>query len=78
MSQVDAGKTALKPAESLPERQCDNCQGDVGLKDKMCSRCGFALSPVRSTKSKWRGISFPVFVFWLSVFCVVVMIVTPR
>jgi len=78
MNPVDTGKTALKPAESLPERQCDNCQGAVGLKDKMCNRCGFALSPVRSTKSKWRGISFPVFVFWLSVFCVVVMIWLPR
>jgi predicted amidophosphoribosyltransferase len=60
------------------QRQCDNCQGDVGIKDKMCTRCGFALSPVRSTKTKWSGISFPVFVFWVSVFCVLMILWLPR
>ena len=60
------------------KRLCDNCQGEVGLKDKMCARCGFALSPVRSTKVKWRGISFPVFVFGLTVFCIFIMVWLPR
>jgi hypothetical protein len=60
------------------QRECDNCNGIVGLEDKMCARCGFALSPVRSTKAKWRGISFPVFVFWVTVFCALMIVWLPR
>jgi predicted nucleic acid-binding Zn ribbon protein len=74
MSQSDVEKSG----ERLPDRQCENCHGEVGMEDKMCSRCGFALNPVRSTKAKWRGISFPVFVFWVSIFCVLMILWLPR
>jgi hypothetical protein len=60
------------------QRECDNCHGAVSMQDKMCGRCGFALAPVRSTKAKWRGISFPVFVFWVSVFCLLMILWLPR
>jgi ribosomal protein L37E len=60
------------------QRECDNCHGTVSMQDKMCSRCGFALAPVRSNKTKWRGISFPVFVFWVSVFCLLMILWLPR
>lgn len=60
------------------ERQCDNCKAPVAVNDMMCTRCGFSLSPVRSTKTKWRGISFPVFVFWVSIFCVLMIFWLPR
>lgn len=62
----------------LTSRECDNCKGAVGIKDKMCPKCGFSLTPVRSTKAKWKGISFPVFVFWVSVFCVLMILWLPR
>ena len=74
MSQSDVEKSG----EYLPERECENCHSEVGSEDKMCIRCGFALNPVRSTRAKWRGISFPVFVFWVSVFCVLMMLWLPR
>lgn len=77
MSQLDQ-KESIHNQTNPSQRLCDNCHGEVGMKDHMCTRCGFALSPVRSTKTKWRGISFPVFVFWVSVFCVLMMLWLPR
>jgi hypothetical protein len=74
MNQTDEEKSG----EHQPGRECENCHGEVGMTDKMCTRCGFSLSAVRSTKAKWRGISFPVFVFWVSVFCVLMMLWLPR
>lgn len=74
MSPLEDTKSNTEPAK----RECDNCHGEVGLQDKMCARCGFALSPIRSTKAKWRGISFPVFVFWVSIFCMLMVLWLPR
>ncbi len=63
---------------STQHRLCKNCHANIRLDSSVCPQCGMACSPVRDGKGKWRGISFPVFVILISIFCAAMILWLPR
>lgn len=75
-----SSKTGVSSATGPVEKQklCANCQNQIAKDSAACPMCGMACAPERSNQRRWHGISFPMFVLMLTIFCALIIVWAPR
>lgn len=70
--------TQTSDSSATHQRQCENCHGAISQHAKICSQCGIPCPPERNARNTWHGISFPMFVVLVSIFCLLMILWLPR